>query len=287
VLFICIVLLGPLGLVAFLGIQQLIEVLSALPKELHQSSAIINQVANSFHNLLGTFNISLPVDQIQTRLVQWAGLGARFVLAQVGYGLSLAPGWILKSFLCVLTWVVFLVKGQSYRTIFLTLLIPWERERHLVGETFSNVLRSLVVANFLVSCIQASCLTVVFVLVGVPQYALLGMAAFFLCFVPVIGTLPVIIAAALWCYFGAHSTFLTVIVLIAGGVAGLLDNILRPFFMGSRSTLSFFWLFLSILGGLSLMGISGVVLGPVAFALFATVVSSFYRHPSVSPKNDV
>jgi len=58
--------------------------------------------------------------------------------------------------------------------------------------------------------------------------------------------------------------------LIAWGavVIGLVDNLLRPMLVGKETRLPDYVVLISTLGGMSLFGISGFVIGPMAAALF-------------------
>ena len=64
------------------------------------------------------------------------------------------------------------------------------------------------------------------------------------------------------------------IVLVAWGgvVIGMVDNFLRPRLVGGRVGLSELTIFFSLLGGLQVFGLLGIVLGPVLFAIAASMV---------------
>jgi predicted PurR-regulated permease PerM len=66
-------------------------------------------------------------------------------------------------------------------------------------------------------------------------------------------------------------------------VIGSVDNVIRPLVIGERAKLSAFLLFFAILGGLSVYGFLGLLLGPV---LVATVVTflRIYREEYVDPQ---
>ncbi len=60
--------------------------------------------------------------------------------------------------------------------------------------------------------------------------------------------------------------------MIASGVLviGLADNILRPVLVGRDTGLPDWLVLVTTLGGIDAMGLSGIVVGPVAGALFLT-----------------
>ncbi len=62
------------------------------------------------------------------------------------------------------------------------------------------------------------------------------------------------------------------IILVVAGVLfiGLIDNFLRPRLVGQDAKMPDYLVLLSTLGGLSLFGLAGFVIGPVVAALFVT-----------------
>ena len=53
-------------------------------------------------------------------------------------------------------------------------------------------------------------------------------------------------------------------------VIGLIDNFLRPYLVGKETKLPDYLVLLTTLGGVSLVGLSGFVIGPIIAALFLT-----------------
>src|SRR5699024_7665748 len=72
---------------------------------------------------------------------------------------------------------------------------------------------------------------------------------------------------------------LSATILIAFGaiVIGLADNVLRPLLVGRETKLPDYLVLFSTLGGISLMGINGFVIGPLVAALFLAVWDIFMR----------
>jgi predicted PurR-regulated permease PerM len=97
--------------------------------------------------------------------------------------------------------------------------------------------------------------------------------AFFLSFIPLVGTAPIMLGAVAYAFMqdrpGAGAA-LVVGVLVVGAV----DNVLRPFFVKGRAALSFFWVFVAFIGGIAQFGVAGTVLGPLFFALFAAAAKA-------------
>ena len=74
------------------------------------------------------------------------------------------------------------------------------------------------------------------------------------------------------------------IVLALSGIAiSTVDNFLRPKLVGGRVGLSELVMFFALLGGLRLFGVLGIVLGPVLFAIAASIVDVLSAKPAGHP----
>jgi predicted PurR-regulated permease PerM len=58
-------------------------------------------------------------------------------------------------------------------------------------------------------------------------------------------------------------------------IVGLVDNIIRPWLISGRAELSGLLIFISILGGIAVFGLLGVVLGPIVVAMAANVLDLY------------
>jgi predicted PurR-regulated permease PerM len=57
-----------------------------------------------------------------------------------------------------------------------------------------------------------------------------------------------------------------VVIVICGALGAMIDNILRPVLLGGRASLNGLLVFISVLGGIAVFGVLGVVLGPIVVA---------------------
>jgi predicted PurR-regulated permease PerM len=66
-------------------------------------------------------------------------------------------------------------------------------------------------------------------------------------------------------------------------IIGLVDNLLRPMLVGRDTRMPDFLILLSTLGGLTMFGLSGFVIGPIIAALFLTVWGMFQEEYNQDP----
>lgn len=258
------------------GVLQISEMIVANRAQI--ASRIPNLQSPEIDNWLKRFRFPLQFSEIASRIMQFVGTGAQKVASAVGFAIQGTPEALVKVFLAVFAWVVFLMEGKKYRENMLPLLIPWQPERDIICQTTADVLRGVVVASALVSLVQCIIVTFFLLISGTPNSFLLGVMSFFASFVPVIGTMPILLGAALFQYFDGSvgwAIFLALTIVVVGSV----DNFLRPYFFKGSVDLSFFWISTAFLGGLATAGLAGAVIGPLLFSLFYVFYNrTFQRH---------
>jgi predicted PurR-regulated permease PerM len=130
---------------------------------------------------------------------------------------------------------------------------------------------------FLSALAQGTAATVGFLLIGFQPAVLLGVMAALASILPVGGT------AFVW---GPVAIFLLVkgatvkgLFLLGWGLGmvGTIDNLLAPYLMGHRVHLPLLFLLFAILGGVSVFGVIGLILGPLLLSITPTVLDIF-RH---------
>ncbi|AQS52214.1 hypothetical protein PAEH1_12980 [Paenalcaligenes hominis] len=105
----------------------------------------------------------------------------------------------------------------------------------------------------------------------------------------VLSLLPAVGASLIWVpvaiYYFSTGLLVKGIVLTAYGllVIGLVDNVLRPLLVGKDTKIPDYIILISTLGGLSLFGLNGFVIGPLIAAIFMACWDLF---PSAIQRQD-
>ena len=158
-------------------------------------------------------------------------------------------------------------------------LIPFEREiqNEMLRESRDLIFASVAVA-LLIAAIQGLLGGVAFDIVGLPAPVFMGVLIAFFSIVPVVGSALIWVPAMLWLGFHGHWGKALLIIIISGGVASVADNIVRPMLLRNRTRLNDLLLFLSILGGLDVFGLLGLVIGPTVVAAALGVFRVYTDH---------
>jgi predicted PurR-regulated permease PerM len=137
--------------------------------------------------------------------------------------------------------------------------------------SFRGATTAVVLASVAAAGTQASILLLGFWILGVPAALLGAGSAFVLAWIPTVGTLPVWAGAAVWLYLEG-STPKAVAMVVIGLVVGLVDNVVRPLVLRGRQEMHPMISLIAILGGLALMGIPGLFLGPLFASMTIAVL---------------
>ena len=165
-------------------------------------------------------------------------------------------------------------------------LVPFEKDLQddMFAESRDLIFASVVVA-LVVAALQGFLGAAAFAIVGLTAPVFLGVLVAFFSIVPVVGSALLWIPAALWLGLNGSWGKAALVVVICGGVAGLADNLVRPLLLRNRTRLNDLLLFISILGGLEVFGLLGLVAGPtiVAAALGVFRVYTEHREAAEAP----
>jgi predicted PurR-regulated permease PerM len=158
-------------------------------------------------------------------------------------------------------------------------LMPFEDDiqEEVLGESKELIFASVAVA-LVIAAIQGSLGSIAFGITGVPTPLFWGVLIGFFSLVPVVGSALIWVPAAAWLGFTGHWGKAIVVLAICGGVATVADNIVRPLLLRNRTRLNELLLFISVLGGLEVFGLLGLVAGPTIVAAAMGVFRVYMDH---------
>lgn len=163
-------------------------------------------------------------------------------------------------------------------------LIPLSEDQktHLFRK-FNTVVRATVKGNIAVAATQGALGGVMFWILDLEG------ALFWGVLMGVLSLLPAVGASLIWApvaaYFFSTGAITNGVILTAFGVLviGLADNVLRPLLVGKDTKIPDYVILISTLGGLSLFGLNGFVIGPLIAAMFMACWDLF---PSAIQRQD-
>jgi predicted PurR-regulated permease PerM len=275
-LLVVVVILVPLTLVTFAIVREMTHIAQSLQTQPGGDGAAQAGVAglldpNSPYvgKVLGWVGQYVDLEQfnsqqfIAERLKSLGGAIAGRTLGFVGG----AVGFVVEIFFVIFTMYYFFRDGERLREAVYSILPLDDRRAHEIIDRTQEVISASVYGVLVIALIQGTLGGIAFWALGLPSPLLWGVVMVFLSMIPMAGAFVVWVPAAL--YLGVTGHWGKAIILTVWGalIIGSVDNFLRPKLVGEKTRLHELLIFFSVLGGLQVFGVIGLVLGPVVVAI--------------------
>jgi predicted PurR-regulated permease PerM len=227
---------------------------------------------------------------VLANVLHWveANLDLEAHLTQAGEGIAAHATGFLKGSASILTQlgITLFVLFFMYRDCdsgleALYRLVPLSRnESHRMFRHVAQTLRATVNGSLTVGAVQALLAGTMYASLGVPGAVLWSAATFFAALVPVFGT--ALIWGPIALYLALIGSWGKALILLAWGciAIAMIDNFLYPFLVGGKLRLHTVPTFFSIVGGVTLFGASGLILGPMTLAITIGLIDVWWRRTS-------
>lgn len=155
-------------------------------------------------------------------------------------------------------------------------LIPLDREyKNAIAARFSSVARATVKGTLLIALVQGTLSGLTLWIFGVGSPILWGVVATLLSVIPLVGAWLVLYPAAFIQILTGHLWQGIGILIVTILVIVNVDNLMRPRLVGQETGMHDLMVFFSTLGGISMFGPTGFILGPLVAALFLSVLDIY------------
>ena len=181
--------------------------------------------------------------------------------------------FMLLTFVMIYLLFFFLKDGDQIITKCVNAFPLEDNQERFLIEKFKNVTKATVKGTIIVGVVQGIIGGVIFALLDIKAAVLWGVLMAFFSILPSIGTAIIWFPAACILFFSGAWLKALILLLVGVFIIGLIDNFLRPYLVGKETQLPDYLILLTTLGGVSLVGLSGFVIGPIIAALFITLWS--------------
>jgi len=239
---------------------------------------ILQQLREAFpwvDQLLVEFGID--TNNLKERISQGLVAATQF-LAKETFTIGQNTFSFLISLALMMYLTFFLLRDGSHLIQLIVKALPLGDEReHALFQKFAEVTRATVKGNLVVAIVQGALGGFIFWILDIPGPLLWGVVMAFLSLIPAVGAAIIWFPVCLYLY--ATGSWISATVLLAYGaiVIGLADNVLRPILVGRDTKLPDYVVLFSTIGGISLFGINGFVIGPLVAALFMATWQIFMK----------
>lgn len=190
-----------------------------------------------------------------------------FLISQVQGFVTGILGFLTGFLILIVVLFFFFKDGERMAQKILALSpLPRKYEKRLLKH-LHTMTRATLYGTFLTAVIQGAIGGIGFAIAGIGEPVLWGTVMAFLALLPYIGTGFVWLPASIILLATGHTGSAIFLFLWGILVVGTIDNFLRPYFIGSRTSSDSLLTFLVVLGGVLVWGFPGVVFGPLILTM--------------------
>ncbi len=143
-------------------------------------------------------------------------------------------------------------------------------ERKLFKE-INGVIRGLLTGILIIAVLEGIVAFIIFTIFQIPNPLLWSFVIALAAYFPIVGPATVYVPAAIYLAIVGNITYGILLLVLSAGIISTLDNIVKPHVMGKDSNINPIIILLGVLGGISLFGIPGVVVGPLILSILFVV----------------
>jgi predicted PurR-regulated permease PerM len=260
---------------------------------LRQLGDLISQILNAVErnpelldlspsSLLGGLVHSLSKGSIDLSSIDIKGELGRFLTERSGSIIAFSGAALRDAFSVLLTLafmlftLYFLFMDGKQLVKLIVKVLPIRNEYSVLFlQKLRDTGRQLLVGYFLVAIFQATAMFLICLAFGIKSSLVLACLTAIASFVPMIGTALVWLPTSAGIAISGNLIGGLLFLVLSALFVATLDNFVRPILLHERLKIHPLLIFFSILGGVSLLGFNGVVLGPLVLMLFFTAVDLY------------
>ncbi len=246
-------------------------VLSNPIKELLENSKIVDKI----NHILTNFGVKISGDELNKGVAELGRTVGLFLYQQARSMTANIVNFVVNFFFMLLIVFYLLIDNRRLVSFIVALSpLPDDQDEKLI-QKFKDMAAAILLGNGLGGLIQGTLGGIVFAFFGFQSPFLWGVIMALLAFLPIVGVGAVFLPAALYLILqgrlAAGIFFIIFYILLSGSI----EYLFKPKLVGKRVQMHTLLVFLSIIGGLKLFGILGIIYGPLVATAFLTLTDIY------------
>jgi len=237
---------------------------------------------------LGSFGIEFTIEQIQDSILAIGKSVGLFLYQQANAIASNVLQFLIYFFFMLLISYYLFIDG-SRLTAYIVEVSPLPQTQYdILIQKFKDIAWAILIGNGLGGLIQGLLGGIVFSMFGFKSAILWGVIMGLFAFLPIVGIGAVFLPAAIILMIKGRIGAGIFFIVFYGVLSGTIEYIFKPKLVGKRVKMHTLLVLLSILGGLKLFGILGIIYGPLIVAAFLTLTDIYHAsyQKIVAPESD-
>ncbi|MEW6162000.1 MAG: AI-2E family transporter [Nitrospirota bacterium] len=273
---ILLIILGPFSYLTYLLINELKALADYLEVERIRAFQDLLQhpsIKPIFDKLLSLFNITEA--ELNKAIADNISRFGKEVVDRITEGMANIVTFSLNFVFMAFSIFFFLRDGPEFLSKARDYMPFSEEQKDRLVKRIRDIVISTIYGGVAVSIAQGTIAGIVFFILGISTPVVWGLATSIASFIPLVGASAVWVPAVIYLFIkGAVVKGIALAIVGIFGIS-LIDNILKPIIIGGRTKMPILVIFFSILGGIKLFGLIGLIMGPLVLALFVSVIEIF------------
>ncbi len=271
------------GLICFLLLLiVIVPVILLTPRFISQVSDALSYVQDeSFLTSLNSFFKEFFSEDFSKDLIIYFNNFATDVtsnlLNEVGKVLLNSPV-ILLHIVIILFVFFFGLRDGDKLVAYIQSLSPLSKESEKkIFQQFKDITHSVVYGQIVIGVIQGILTGIALYVFGIPNVLVLTLIAIFMGILPIIGPALVWIPVSVYLVAIGRPTAGIIFFVYGFFVPSGVDNVLRPIIVGRKTKINSGVILVSMIGGLFVFGILGLIIGPLVIAYLLLILESYRK----------
>ena len=265
VLLVILVVLAPLFLIGFQVYKEAFGLYYSLSNNsFSQFNSLLNSLEKTAQRLSPGFSFNLNAQQILSPVLN-------FTVKHLGGLFSGAAKLLLSVSLGLITLFYFFKEGSEIKKYFLSLSPLASKNNNDVFTALKRTINASMKGGLLVAILQGLAMGLGFAMFSIPNAALWGAVFVITSFIPGIGIALLMIPAFIYLIIGGNFLLAIGFLIWGFGTNAIIDYLIGPKLRKGANLHPLLILF-SILGGISLFGAIGIIIGPMIISLLIVLL---------------
>jgi predicted PurR-regulated permease PerM len=276
-IFVLLVVITPVFLITSALVNEAVSVYRILSVEEIGLETMLNSIETSVQNFFPNFELNVT---------EYLKQGASWLALNLGAIFAGTASTLFLFFIAMFGSFYLFRDGRLFTRAMVKISPLPDSQDEIIMKRLARAVRSVATGTILIALIQGTLTALGLWIFGFERAILWGLIAAFGALIPSVGTTIVFVPAIVYLLFQGSYVY-AVGLLVWGSLAvGLIDNLLGPYLMGRGNKMHPFIILLSVLGGLSMFGPIGFIVGPVLVSLFIVLLELYSVHISDHSKKE-
>lgn len=202
---------------------------------------------------------------------------ATFLASKIGVVLRNIAIFIFDLIVTIIAMFYFF-RDSAKIMAWLRQILPFDREsREEILDESRELIFASVTMTLTAAIIHGLAGGIAFAIVGITAPVFWGVTIAFFSLLPVVGDLLIWIPAMIDLILTGHWGKAIVLAVILTIVAGVVDYLVRPWFLSGRTRMNGLIVFVAVIGGMAVFGLLGIILGPIIVAAAASILDLYAK----------